>query len=235
MSIVSVIVPIFNADQYLAACIESLIHQSYRELEIILVNDGSTDDSLSIAQRYAMQDTRIQVFSQDNQGQGAARNVGTSMAHGEYIMYVDADDSIGTDYVAEYTASIGQMDVIQGGYKRVGLRGEVLAKKRPRHFYQFTSPCMRLYRHEWLHSHQLSFPEGMIYEDVLFSLSVWAHHPNYTMLNNTDYLYLLNPLSTTARPNKQARQRLYKAVWQHSAPLWLKVYTLIRLKIHFIL
>ena len=71
MAKISVIVPIYNAEKYLAQCIESLIHQTHRALQIILVNDGSTDDSLTIAQQFAADDQRIQVYSQPNQGQAA--------------------------------------------------------------------------------------------------------------------------------------------------------------------
>lgn len=83
MHTISIIVPIFNAGPYLAKCIESLIHQSYTALQVILVNDGSTDDSLSIAQQYATLDDRIEVYTQTNQGQSAARNLGLQHATGE--------------------------------------------------------------------------------------------------------------------------------------------------------
>ena len=94
MNTISVIVPIYNAEAYLAKCIESLIHQTHRALQIILVNDGSTDDSLTIAQQFAADDQRIQVYSQPNQGQAAARNLGIQYASGEWISFVDADDYI---------------------------------------------------------------------------------------------------------------------------------------------
>ena len=86
MNTISVIVPIYNAEKYLAKCIESLIQQSHTALQIILVNDGSTDQSLTIAEQYAQQDARIQLYSHPtNQGQSAARNLGLMNATGEYI------------------------------------------------------------------------------------------------------------------------------------------------------
>ena len=89
---ISVIVPIYNAEAYFARCIESLIHQSYRALQIILINDGSTDNSQMIAEQYAEQDSRIKVLTQPNKGQSAARNYGLRHADGEWISFVDADD-----------------------------------------------------------------------------------------------------------------------------------------------
>ena len=94
MAKISVIVPIYNAEKYLAQCIESLIHQTHRNLQILLINDGSTDSSLSIAQEFAQRDSRIEIHTQPNQGQGAARNNAMKYATGEWIAFVDADDYI---------------------------------------------------------------------------------------------------------------------------------------------
>ena len=129
MKTISVIVPIFNAGPYLAKCIESLINQPYTDLQIILVNDGSTDDSLSIAEQYAQQDSRIEVYSQSNQGQSAARNVGLQHARGHWISFVDADDYIDPDYYSYLIQEIGQLDCVQIGYRRVTAQGKILIKK----------------------------------------------------------------------------------------------------------
>ena len=89
---VSVIVPIFNCEEYLSDCLDSLIHQTLKEIEIICVNDGSTDDSLKILESFASRDRRITYFSQSNQGLSAARNAGVRLAKGEYLYFIDADD-----------------------------------------------------------------------------------------------------------------------------------------------
>ena len=91
---ISFIVPIYNASHYLHACIESLLGQTERDLQIILVDDGSTDDSLSIAQSFAEQDPRITAIPQPHTGQSAARNYGLTHAKGEYIAFLDADDAL---------------------------------------------------------------------------------------------------------------------------------------------
>lgn len=95
---ISVIVPIYNADKYLARCIESIVNQTYHNLEIILVDDGSVDQSLKICEQYAKNDTRIKIIYQHNQGVSVARNNGISHANGEYVCFVDADDFVSEDY-----------------------------------------------------------------------------------------------------------------------------------------
>jgi glycosyltransferase involved in cell wall biosynthesis len=239
MHTISVIVPIFNAGAYLAKCIESLIHQPYTALQIILVNDGSTDDSLSIAQQYAAQDSRIEVYIQTNQGQSVARNLGLQYAKGEYISFVDADDYIDADFYTTLMQHIGELDCVQIGYRRVTARGKVLLEKLPKHFYQFTSPCMRLYRRELFTQHNLRFPSGMIYEDVVFSLDFWGTKPSYRILSYTGYNYLANTQSTTATRNLVAKEVLFatlkekKQLAQSFLHKLLIQYTILRLKFHF--
>ena len=239
MHTISVIVPIFNAGTYLAKCIESLIHQPYIALQIILVNDGSTDDSLAIAQQYAAQDSRIEVYTQTNQGQSVARNLGLQYARGEYISFVDADDYVDNDFYTVLMQHIGDLDCVQIGYKRVSAQGKVLLEKLPKHFYQFTSPCMRLYRRELFTQHDLRFPSGMIYEDVVFSLDFWGTKPSYRILSYTGYNYLANTSSTTAMRNLVAKELLFatlKEKKQLSKSLihkLLVMYTVLRLKFHF--
>jgi len=115
---ISIIVPIYNAEGYLKACIESLIRQTEEDLQLILVNDGSTDESLAIAQSYAAQDARIEIYSQPHAGQSSARNNGLKHAKGEYIAFVDADDALEPDWCERHLAAIDGVDYVQSGYKR---------------------------------------------------------------------------------------------------------------------
>ena len=111
--LISIVVPVYNAENYLEKCINSIIGQTYRNLEIILIDDGSNDNSLSICEKFALQDNRIKVFHQNNGGVASARNKGLSEASGEFIAWVDSDDSIEPEYieklydaVKEYNADI---------------------------------------------------------------------------------------------------------------------------------
>ena len=91
---VSVIVPVYNVEPYLEECLDSIINQTFNEIEIILINDGSTDRSGEIMERYALQDSRITVITQPHEGVSAAKNAGIRKASGKYILFVDSDDSI---------------------------------------------------------------------------------------------------------------------------------------------
>ena len=92
--LVSVIVPIYNVEAYLERCVISILNQTYENIEVILINDGSTDRSLDLAKRLEKKDKRIVLVSQDNQGLSAARNSGIKIARGEYITFVDSDEWI---------------------------------------------------------------------------------------------------------------------------------------------
>ena len=129
---------------------------------------------------------------------------------------------------------------MQIGYRRITNTGKILLEKLPKHFYQFTSPCMRLYRREIFEKYNLVFPTGMIYEDVIFSLDFWGTKPRYKMLSYTGYNYLANTSSTTSTRNLVAKEILFSTLKEkrnktHSImQKWLITYTILRLKIHFI-
>ena len=93
-NIISIIIPVYNCEKYLDRCLNSIVSQSYKEIEIILIDDGSTDNSFLVCNKWANQDRRITVIHQNNQGISAARNAGLDIANGQYIMFVDADDYI---------------------------------------------------------------------------------------------------------------------------------------------
>ena len=96
---VSVIVPIYNTEKYLDQCIESIVSQEYADLEILLINDGSTDGSGNICRKWEALDARVRYVEKENEGQGIARNLGIRLAAGEYIIFVDSDDYIERELV----------------------------------------------------------------------------------------------------------------------------------------
>lgn len=97
--LVSVIVPVYNVESYLKDCVESILRQSYRKIEVVLVNDGSTDASASLCDAFAQQDNRVSVFHVKNSGVSAARNTGINACNGEYLLFVDSDDWVDSDMV----------------------------------------------------------------------------------------------------------------------------------------
>lgn len=118
MILISVIVPVYNVDNYLRKCIDSLIVQTLKDIEIILVNDGSTDESIDICEEYKLKDNRIKVIHKENGGLSDARNKGIDIAKGKYISFVDSDDWINPQMLEKLyiLASKYEADIVQGDY-----------------------------------------------------------------------------------------------------------------------
>ncbi len=118
----SIIIPVYNVEEYLGECLESIVNQSFKDFEVICVNDGSTDNSLKILQKYAEKDERFKVLNQENQGQGVARNNALKIANGEYILFVDPDDFVEFDMleVLEARLNVQNVDIAFFDYQIFG-------------------------------------------------------------------------------------------------------------------
>lgn len=123
---ISIIVPVYNVEKYLSRCLESIIHQTYENLQIILVDDGSTDKSGDICDTYAKFDKRIEVIHQPNQGAGAAKNAGLDAACGDYIMLMDSDDYIESNMCDKMLIAMNEhnVDIVQCLFKRIYINKE---------------------------------------------------------------------------------------------------------------
>jgi glycosyltransferase involved in cell wall biosynthesis len=120
MPLISVIVPVYNTEKYLAECINSLTTQTYRNIEILLINDGSTDSSEKICKQFLLMDDRIKYYSQTNNGVSSARNKGLDIASGEYIAFVDSDDYVSDDFLEQLYKNIDGYDISICGLFRFG-------------------------------------------------------------------------------------------------------------------
>lgn len=118
--LVSVIIPVYNVEKFLRQCLDSVVNQSYQNLEIVCVNDGSPDNSIEILEEYARQDSRFRVISIENQGLSGARNIGTESCQGEYLMYLDSDDWIDFDTVEKAVKAIidNSVDLVLWNYSK---------------------------------------------------------------------------------------------------------------------
>lgn len=125
-NLVSIIIPVYNTEAYLGYCLNSVVSQTYRQTEVILVNDGSTDDSLTICHNYANIDNRISIISIENSGVSNARNVGLEAAKGEFVQFVDSDDVMRTDMVERFVLymEVYQVDMAICGFKMITLDEE---------------------------------------------------------------------------------------------------------------
>lgn len=123
---ISVIVPVYNVESYLERCIESILNQTYRNLEIILINDGSTDGSKEICDKYRRKDSRVIVVNQDNKGVSSARNLGLELAKGDYIAFVDSDDYLEKDMyeLLINCSNESNADIIVCGFLQMNSKGE---------------------------------------------------------------------------------------------------------------
>ncbi|UQZ85686.1 putative glycosyltransferase EpsJ [Paenibacillus konkukensis] len=208
---VSVIIPVYNAERYLAECIESLMKQSLQECEFLFIDDGSTDRSAGLIETYAGQDRRIQLIRQDNQGVSAARNTGLRVASGEYVGFVDADDYIEPDMMAVLYEAAGQYagDVvisnfeseIEGHWVQTSypfltnrlLDREFVRKEILPYFLrsdQLNSVWNKLYRNQLIQDCGAAFPDKVaLGEDGIFNMRVFCHASNAVYLDYCGYHY----------------------------------------------
>lgn len=216
---VSVIIPAYNAEEYIEKCITSLINQTLKDIEIIVVNDGSTDGTEEIARKLALTDKRITVLSQENKLQGAARNAGTNISRGEYIGFVDADDWVDLDYYEKLylAAKKYNSDIALANYTRIG-NGKT--KKRlnieKEEFVtglqekidicsQVKNPCPtnKIYRRETLVKNNIEWEEGVYCEDKIFTLKAIYYANGVVTVPKITYYYYRNPHSTVKTKDKK--------------------------------
>lgn len=204
---ISVIVPVYNVENYLRECLDSLIGQSLKDIEIICVNDGSKDASLQILREYAAKDSRIKVIDKPNAGVSAARNDGIAAATGEYITFADGDDWLKTTAYEEIYASVGSARpdmVIFGYYESVDGKNSESVLNRLLQSYEnggdipLDMQILRLgntvwnhlYRLDFLKKHGLEFPVGVaIAEDGLFNIQCFLKKPSIRTLSGAYYFY----------------------------------------------
>ena len=209
---VSIIVPIFNTDKYIEKCLNSLVNQTLSDIEIICINDGSTDNSLIIIRRFANRDSRIKILEQQNLKQGAARNNGMRIASGEYIGFVDSDDWIDLDYfeklytaAKKYNSDIALATNIRVGRykqkKRLNIEKEEFVSSLQDKFdicqqWKNECPTNKIYRHEMLKANNIVWPEGCYCEDKLFTVQAVYYANGVVAVPNVNYYYFRNPNST---------------------------------------
>ncbi|MCI5927315.1 MAG: glycosyltransferase [Pseudoflavonifractor capillosus] len=215
--LVSVIVPVYNVELYLDKCIQSICSQTYHFLEIILVDDGSTDNSGKLCDQWVRQDYRVKVIHKKNGGLSDARNAGIEAASGKYYMFVDSDDIITSDTIERlYTAMISQScEIAVCNMVRLYENGStepfyhpadkltVLAGRQRFETLQQPSVCNKLFTAELFRD--IRFPYGKYYEDT-FVYHVLAHRASRIVLTGHDgYLYLSRSESILGHPKYSDR------------------------------
>jgi len=216
--LISVIVPVYNVEKYLRKCIDSILQQTYTNLEIILVDDGSPDNCGRICDEYAQSDSRVKVIHKQNGGLSDARNAGIDIAEGDYINFVDSDDYIAPnmlkhlmDKIKQYDADISLCTII-GVNENYAIRGNIqdfLEKDTLLSNIEsmeltfidksnsFVSACAKIYKAWLLKQTGIRFPEGRLYEDMFTTYKLFFHAKRVVLSNREMYFCLKRTGSIT--------------------------------------
>lgn len=209
---ISIIVPLYNVEEYLEECLESIRNQTYTDIEVILVNDGSTDGSKQICERFCQVDSRFRLINQENQGQSVARNRGFKESIGQYIMFVDSDDVINTNVLEVLLPYMKpDVDIVECGMTRD--KESFFLNKIPTTVFEGNSKeailnCIafrtvkfcaftKLYRREIVE--KIPFLEGYIYEDVFTGINYLNHIRKIIVIDYIGYYYRVRPNSTMTK------------------------------------
>lgn len=220
---VSVIVPVFNTEDFLPKCLDSLVNQTLKDIEIICVNDGSVDNSLSILRDYAIKDERIKIINQENKKQGAARNAGMNVATGEYIGFVDSDDWVDKNYfeflykaVEKYNSDIALATNVRIGKNKFKKRLDIDFEKVSTTLqskidvceqWKNECPTNKIYRRAFLERNGIDWPEGIYCEDKLFTIKAVYYANSIVSVPEVFYYYFENPNSTVNIYSRQHRKQ----------------------------
>lgn len=214
---VSVIIPVYNVEKYLKQCLDSVINQTLKEIEIICVNDGSTDNSYQILKEYAQKDKRIKIINKENGGLGAARNTGMEYATGEYIGFVDSDDWVELNTYEQFyrNAKTQNSDIVMCP---IHVYDDITGELKYDNPY-FTLECLnedfdnslfnhlktkdflfkisvtspnKIYKKEYLNEINAKFPEGLIFEDNPFFYETYLKAKNVSLIRDFLYFYRIN-------------------------------------------
>lgn len=219
---VSVIIPVYNTEDYLNECLDSIVNQSLKDIEIICINDGSTDNSLKILNKYANIDDRFNVFSQENKGQGSARNFGLKHAKGKYIYFMDSDDILELNAL-EDTYNICEENSLDFVIFKLSTYNEDTGENYNEECYTITplkdysgkifnyndiddlifnipvSPVNKLYNGNFLRSLNVKFPENLIFEDNVIFWDILFNAKRISFYD--EYLYIRRRHSSSSTGN----------------------------------
>ena len=197
---ISIIIPVYNVEKYLSRCLDSLINQTLTSLEIILINDCSTDDSLKIMEEYSKRDERIKIIDlKTNQGAATARNKGLKIASGEYLSFIDPDDFVDTNYYEElYRAGAnGKYDIVKCPLKIINIDGTMTESSLQKHLkktknnylfsYEWTTA---IYKHSIVKENNIDFPdECRKGQDIVFLSRVLLRATSLKLIDSVYYYY----------------------------------------------
>ena len=233
MDKISIIIPLYNVEKYLRKCLNSIINQTYKNIEIILVDDGSTDESPAICDEYAKKDNRIKVIHKANSGVSSARNLGMRESTGDYIVFVDSDDYVSNDFCEvlykglkendcdiscigynvvdvydNITSSSSQITDLEDNEVVVFNDKEIIKELLEQRILKNFS-C-RLYKKDVL----IDYQEGINYEDIVFSVKVFMNCKRLVYTNKCCYNYLVRNNSLTTKRSEKDLLDFFNAIYE---------------------
>ena len=231
MNKISVIVPVYNVENFLNQCLGSLVSQTYRNLEILIVDDGSTDKSSAIYQKYSSTDNRIKIIKQKNAGVSAARNNGLKFATGDWVHFVDSDDYLDIDYYEKMMTAAGDLnpDILAGDVisqnsdlYNVCYKSRIALYSATEKFIQTNAlnNCTvwrYVFRREFLEKNNLLFPVGRNFEDMFFIPNAMLLARCVITVPGANYHYVFNENSILNSPETPVRK-----MWYDQANLYIR-------------
>lgn len=228
---ISIVIPAFNSENYIAKCIDSIVNQTLKDIEIIVVNDASEDNTQKIIEHYASKDNRIKIINlETNSGQGFARNKGIELAQGQYIGFVDTDDYVDVDYfeklfstAQKYDSDIAVASVLKHKKcfkkynvkytKRVCIseihkKMELCADTKKNFFYAWN----KIYRTSFIRANDIKFAQGQVYEDVIFAIKALYYSNAVVSVPHTKYHYICRKESTINSQDDDKNKKNYDYV-----------------------
>lgn len=231
MTKLSIIVPVYNVEKYLPKCLESLIKQTLKDIEIICVNDGSMDNSLAILKEFASRDSRIRIIDNQHQGVAKTRNTGIEQSTGEYIGFVDSDDYIDIDFfeklynsatksnsdiaIASILKHKNFFNIYNAKYTKeetaITIQDKIKLCEDKKHFFFYA--WNKIYHSGFIKENNIKFSEGQIYEDVMFAIKALYYSNKIISVYGTKYHYIEHENSLTKSKDKtgEKEQDLIKA------------------------
>lgn len=205
----SIIIPAYNSEIEIIKCLNSCLKQSFSDYEVIIVNDGSTDNTLSVIEEYSKKHSGIiRVLDQVNKRQGAARNFGLSIAKGEYVWFVDSDDFISENCLSDLCEQLSGVDILYcDRFKRIinGRVKEVVNEFDPNNlkfdFFWPVSPCLYILRRNFLNENNIRFLEYIYFEDNEYIPKIFSKVKKISVYSKSIYNYVLHQDSTTQKIN----------------------------------
>lgn len=210
---VSVIIPVYNSEKYIARCLDSVIEQTYKNIEIIIINDGSKDKSKEILDEYEKKYPNIiRHIEQENKGVAKTRNYGIKIANGNYITFIDNDDYIDKDYIETFVNVLkeNEYDIVMGGYRRPNEYGKIIKELELQDEewskFMIMAPWAKIYKKSYLINNNIEFLSVNLGEDIYFNLKAVLISDKIKIIPYTGYYWFFNTASVSNTTQKNITQ-----------------------------